>query len=275
VVRRLPRPFLLPVAAAILAAVTAGPVAARVTLPSPGDRSVHDLAGVITPDDARAMERLHRELFTRTGVALVVITVPRLDGEPIEDFALRVGEEWGLGRKGQDRGIVVALAVEERRIHVATGYGVEGYLPDGRVGAILDRYVLPRLRHDDFSGALRQASAALAQASAREFGATLDGEAPTPAAGEENGPLSWGAALFLLLALLLVGGRFLLFMLAREARWRHSARRPRGGFFGGGFGGGTGFGGFGGGGFGGGGFGGGFGGFGGGGFGGGGAGRGF
>ena len=77
------------------------------------------------------LERFHRELFAKTGVAIVVITVPTLDGEPVSDFAVRVGEEWGVGRRGEDRGIVVALAVAERDIFIAAGYGVEGYLPDG------------------------------------------------------------------------------------------------------------------------------------------------
>src|SRR5881397_1399449 len=72
-------------------------VAAKFRLPPSDARSVHDLAGVISPEDARVMEARHRELFDKTGVAIVVITVPDLEGESIEDFAVRVGTEWGVG----------------------------------------------------------------------------------------------------------------------------------------------------------------------------------
>ena len=88
---------------------------------------------------------------------------------------MRVGQQWGVGRKAEDRGVVVALAIEERRVFIATGYGVEGFLPDGRVGSILDQEVVPSLRRDDFSTALTRASAALTAAAAREYGVTIEG----------------------------------------------------------------------------------------------------
>jgi uncharacterized protein len=241
------------------------PAAAEVRLPPPGDRSVHDLASVIRPEDAATMERRHRALFDASGVAIVVVTVPDLEGEPIEDFATRVGTEWGVGRKGEDRGIVVALALAPRRIYVATGYGVEGFLPDGRVGALIDREVMPVLRQGDLSRALVQASAALVAAAAAEYGLNIDGLHPSRGARRQRpgGPKSVVAlAVMALLALL-----FIIFAARNPAAAAILLAASRGGRGRGGLGG------FGGGGFGGGG--GGFGGFGGGGFGGGGAGRGF
>ena len=94
------------------------PAQAQVALPQRADRSVHDLAGVLSAQTVPTLERFHRELFAKTGVAIVVITVPTLDGEPVSDFAVRVGEEWGVGRQGEGRGIVVALAVAERDIFI-------------------------------------------------------------------------------------------------------------------------------------------------------------
>jgi uncharacterized protein len=259
----------VPWAAALLAAggiAAAAPAAARVELPPPGDQSVHDLAAVVRPGDAEAMEGLHRELFGKTGVAIVVLTVPRLDGEPIEELAVRAGSEWGVGRTGEDRGIVVALAIEERRVFIATGYGVEGFLPDGRVGAILDREVRPHLRAGDYSAGLLAASRALASAAAAEYGVALEGLPP------RGRPTRRGPDWIELVVLVFLFGWWGLFIWMR--RLRGAARGWDAGFGGGGFGSGSGGGGFFGGGFGGGSSGG-FGGFGGGGFGGGGAGRGF
>src|SRR6185369_2653387 len=91
----------------LLAAVSAH-AWARLSLPPHGDRSVHDLAGVLDPASETTLERRHTELFQKTGVAILVITVPRLEDETLSDFAVRVGTEWGAGKKGEDRGIVVA-----------------------------------------------------------------------------------------------------------------------------------------------------------------------
>jgi uncharacterized protein len=243
----------------------ASPGAARVTLPPADATSVHDLAQVIAPEDSAAMERLHRELFDKTGVAIVVITVPGLDGEPIEDFALRVGTEWGAGKKGEDRGIVVAFAKAERRVHVATGYGVEEFLPDGRVGGILDTYAIPRFRENDFSQGLLRASQALVGAAAERYGVSIEGSLRAPArgrGGRGGGPLAGLLGLlFMVLLFVLIARHPLLAFLLLSGRGRRGGGFGGGGFRGGGFGGGLGSGGFGG--------------FGGGGFGGGGAGRGF
>jgi uncharacterized protein len=231
-----------------------GSASAQIPLPHPANRSVHDLASVISPEHASAMEATHRQLLEKTGVAIVVITVPRLEGEPIDDFAVRVGTEWGVGKKGEDRGIVVALAIEERRVFVATGYGVEGYLPDGRVGRLLDGYVIPHLRRDDFSTAMLQASAALVSASTQEYGVTLEGGGIPLRRAARPQKFSPLRAIFALVMIAVMGYLFvrhptLFFLLLLSG----AGRRGGGGFRGGGFGGGSGFGGFGGGGFGGGG----------------------
>jgi uncharacterized protein len=239
--------------AALLLAVSAA--IAATPLPPRGDRLIHDEAGVLDGATERRLEARHRELFARTGVAIVVITVPALVDETIEDLAVRVGQTWGVGRRGQDRGLVVALARDDRRIFVATGYGTEGYLPDGRVGALLDEHAVPLLREGRPSEALARLSDALVAAAAREYGVTLGAPAVgTGPAAEPAARTGCGAGSLVLLVLGIAG--FLL--LAR----RHpvlamivfaTMNRGRGGFGHGGFGGGGGFGGFGGGWFGGGG----------------------
>ncbi len=243
------------------------PTAAQVEIPATPGRAVYDQAGVINQSHAQLLEALSRELFEKTGVALVTVTVPRLEGEPIDDFSVRVGTQWGVGRAGEDRGVVVAFALEERRIFIATGYGVEGFLPDGKVGGILDQFVMPHLERNDFSTGLAAAGAAVAGEAAREYGVTITGAAREAPRSRRRGGAGLVGRLIMMLMFLGYMGFFGLFRSARRNRFR----RSRSGFYFGGFGGGYGSGGFGGGGFGGGGFGG----FGGGGFGGGGAGRGF
>jgi uncharacterized protein len=245
------------VACTTLALVMAMAGAALALTPLPRrdlGRSVYDPAGVIGDAHEAQMEAMHAELFRQTGVAIVTIAVPALVDETIADLAVRVGTEWGVGQKGQDRGIVVAFARDDREIYVATGYGVEGYLPDGKVGALLDEHVLPLLRRNDFSAGLYQASVALVAASAREFGVTVSGaEIPRPAPAREPSR-GWTALEWVVRGII---GLVVLYLLIRHPRLLFAMflsgvmRRGRGG--GGGFGRGGGFGGFGGGGFGGGG----------------------
>jgi uncharacterized protein len=255
--------------AVLVLALAPAPARAAFRLPPHDARSVYDFASVVKADDAAQMERWHRALYDKTGVAIVVVTVPDLDGESIEDFATRVGTEWGVGKKGQDLGVVVALSLKPRKIFVATGYGVEGFLPDGRVGGILRSEVMPSLRQNDFSGGLRQASAALTSVAARQYGLTIDGLSEARDAGQsddQSGRLPGPIVLMIIAAIVL----FILVLLPFVVRhpvlaailfsnMRGGGRGGSGGFGGGGGGfGGGGFGGFGGGGFGGGGAGGGF-----------------
>jgi uncharacterized protein len=165
--------------AALLVVAVASAVRAETPLPAalPG-RAVHDGARVMTAPDAEHVEQRAAELFDRTGVAIVVVTVPRLVDETIDELAVRVGTSWGVGRRGEDRGVVIALAVADDVLHVATGYGVESYLNDAKVGRLIDEHAMARLRRGERSAALRSLVDALAGETARHFGVDLGGTAP-------------------------------------------------------------------------------------------------
>ena len=236
---------------ALLLLVAVSVAAAATPLPARSDRLIYDTAGVIDDDAERQLELRHRELLAKADVAIVIVTVPRLVDETIDELAVRVGQGWGVGQKGQDRGLVVALARDDRKIFVATGYGTEGYLPDGRIGGFLDEHALPHLRRDRFGDGVVELSNALVAASAREYGVTLAGAAPV-VQREDAPPGGVGGVLRIVLLVLAMVGFFLL---ARRhpflAMMLLATMGRRGG--GGGFGGGMGSSGFGGGGFGGGG----------------------
>ncbi len=252
----LPKRHIIVACAALLLLGHTAVGGANTPLPRRSARSVYDMAGVISPAHERQMEVFHAELFQKTGVKIVVLTVPKLEGETIEGLAVRVGQEWGAGRKGEDRGIVIAFSLTDRKIFVATGYGVEGYLPDGRVGEFRDQ-VRPHLRRDDFSTGLFQLSAALVAASAAEYGATISGVSRVRRVPQRR---KYGARQIIFGMLGMLG---FLYMLTKHPRLlllmlMFSGRGGYGGGGGGFGGGGGGFGGFGGGGFGGGGAGGSF-----------------
>lgn len=229
--------------------------------------AVNDFANIIPNAYRQRMDALAREVLAKTGTSVVVATVPTIGDNDPADYANRLYQSWGIGKKGEDKGILIFLALKERQVRIETGYGVEGILPDGRVGAILDRDVVPFLRKGEYGRGLLNAMLDVAAVVADDAKASI-GErrvVPQPRRGMEGLPrekgASWAGTLVSLLILAVLFG-----LLLATPQGRSLLPLILLMFLGGGGRGGGGFGGFGGGGFGG---------FGGGSSGGGGAGRGF
>jgi uncharacterized protein len=148
--------------------------AAEPVFPRPAG-AVNDFANVIPPDQRAVMENLAREVLQKTGTAVVVATVPTVGDMAADDYATRLYEAWGIGKRGEDKGVLILLALKERRVRIETGYGVEGILPDGVVGEILRLHVIPHLKQGDYGKGLLNAMTAVSEVIARNAGATLTG----------------------------------------------------------------------------------------------------
>jgi len=220
---------------------------------------VSDYVGVLDDGTVRELDGLISELKQKTGAEIAVVVVKTTKPLSAFDYGMKIAEAWRPGSKGKDNGVVFLVAVDDRELFILPGYGVEGPLPDGRVGEIRDRLIVPAFRRGDYAAGIRAATHELARAIATDAGVTLSGNPP---AALPVSPPSKAFILFLLAILLvifilswrspfwwmLVGPR------SGRRRWGHGVGVPGG--FGGGFGGGGGgggFGGFGGGSFGGGG----------------------
>ena len=212
---------------------------------------VTDQAGVLNPVERAQLQRLSQELQAKTSVEMAVVTIRSLEGGEINDFANRLFEKWGIGKKGKDNGILFLAAIQDRKLRVEVGYGLESVLNDARVGRLLDERVVPYFKREQMGTGLVQGSLAIAEAVARDAGVQLSMGPSTPPRSRRRGPLGGVLPLLVLVALVFVFRRnpFLALLLAGSAR-RHN--RHGGYFGGGGFGGSGGFGGGGFGGFGGG-----------------------
>jgi uncharacterized protein len=241
-----------------------GPAAAEQPFPQPRGL-VNDFAEVIPLEQEQRIEAVTGELHRKTGIPVVVATVSDIGGAEYNEYANRLYESWGIGKKGEDKGVLLFVTVKERKMRIEVGYGSEGVIPDGLAGEVRDRYMIPHLKNDRYGEGLLMGAAAVAQILAKSEGVELTGQVP---AASGSGTRSRKSRGFAFVPIILIG----LFVLLSSRRRGGSGAwlllpllLAGGGRSGGGIGGGGGFGGFGGG----------FGGFGGGMSGGGGAGGGF
>jgi uncharacterized protein len=224
---------------------------------------VNDFAGVIDEKSSAAIEDLAARVKESTGAEIAVITIDSVEPyADIEQYSMALAESWQVGGKDEDNGLIIITSMKERAVRIEVGYGLEGAIPDGRAGEILDTTVLPYLRNGDFGAGFLAATAEVAQEIADEYNVDLGSiegpSAPAPSSGssgERDGGIPAGLIVFFLV-FFLGGGRFfwpLMFLSSITGRRHYRGGFGSSGFGGGSFGGGGGFGGFGGGGFGGGG----------------------
>lgn len=113
---------------------------------------VNDFADVISASDEEKILARGAELKDKTTAQVVVITINDLDGQEPYEYAADIGNEWGVGDKEKDNGVVILLAVDDRKIEIATGDGMDGILPASKAGRIIDVYGMEKLKNNDFSG---------------------------------------------------------------------------------------------------------------------------
>ncbi len=173
-----------------------------------------------------------------TGHQLAVLTIPSLEGDPIEDFSIHVVEAWKLGKKGKDDGVLVLVVSKDRKMRIEVGYGLEGDLPDVAAGRIVKDVMAPRFRSGDFAGGI----AAAVDAVILKTGGQASSGAPTDGSRAEPPARPLGllgriiAGLFKLAFFGIFGGIFLFIWLIN----RFGGPRRGGMFLGGGYGGGGG-----------------------------------
>ncbi len=151
------------------------PVLAAV-LPEPmPELYVHDVSHVLSEATRNRILEEARALEKACGAQIAVLVVPDLGGNDIRSFSHDVASAWKLGDAARDNGILVLLSVQDRKIRVEVGQGLEGCLPDARVGRLLDTYAVPAFRKNDFDAGIAALFAALADVVRAEYGLSTKG----------------------------------------------------------------------------------------------------
>lgn len=211
---------------------------------------VNDFADVIDKTTEDDLQGAAVKLQEQTGAQVVVVTIDSLNDKTIEEYAYGLYNEWGIGQKSKNNGVLLLVAIVERESRIEVGYGLEGILPDSKTGRIQDQYMVPYFKDNDYTTGIAGGTLAVMQQVYSEYGIKIEINDIIP--GSEYYPNTGGNInygwIIPLLIFLLFDWIFLKGSISRGLLFLA--------FFGGGRGGGGGSGrsGFGGGGFGGGGF---------------------
>lgn len=193
---------------AMIAAFLPGTVCPENPLPKPSG-PVNDFAEVITSPYEKRISNLAKELLDKTGVALVLVTMHDLGGADSNEHANRLYNAWGIGKTGEDRGILILVSVREQKMRIRTGSGLKALLSPGQVGEIQDRFVAPLLKQNNYDDGLLNGVVAIAKIISKHAGATIAGDAaPKPAQEDRSGfPIGF--------ALLVPGAAILAFVVCK------------------------------------------------------------
>lgn len=129
---------------AVLGQVAVPPLTARVT----------DLTGTLTAEQKSTLEQRLAAFEARKGSQVAVLMLPSTKPEEIEQYALRVGEAWKIGRKGTDDGVILVVAKDDRRLRIEVGYGLEGAISDAVAKRVISETITPKFKTGDFYGGI-------------------------------------------------------------------------------------------------------------------------
>lgn len=139
-----------------------GVAQAALTFPALTGRVV-DSAQMIDPVVREQLTQQLQALEQTSGDQLVVVTVPDLQGVPIEDYGYQLGRQWGIGQKGKDNGALLIVSRDDRQLRIEVGYGLEGVLTDAQSWVIINQVILPKFKAGNFSQGISDGVAAMIQ----------------------------------------------------------------------------------------------------------------
>lgn len=190
IVRKLVIAFLLCWAGVAVAQLAVPQLTARVT----------DQTGTLSAADIASLDETLAAFEARKGSQIAVLMVPTTQPEDIAQYSIRVVEQWKLGRKGVDDGVLLLIAKDDRRLRIEVGYGLEGALPDATANRIIDEIIVPKFKQGDFAGGVK--------AGVDRIIKVIDGESLPEPAGRTETQGGWSGEDFpvLLILAVIVGG---------------------------------------------------------------------
>ena len=136
---------------------------------------VNDTANILSSDTEKYIIDQNKKLEAKCGAQIVVVTVNNLEGRSIEDYSTELFRDYGIGNKEKNNGVLLIVSVEDRRMRIEVGYGLEGKLNDAKTGRIQDNYIVPYLSDDKWDEGIRNGFNAILAEVCDEYDITIDG----------------------------------------------------------------------------------------------------
>ncbi len=148
------------------------------------DSPVVDTTGTLSAEDKQALQQQALDLQQRKGSQLQILMVASTSPEDIADYAQRVYQQWKIGREKVNDGVLIVVAKDDHRARIQTGYGLEGAIPDAIAWRVIQEYMVPKFRQNDFAGGIKDASAQIVK--------LIDGETLPPPVAQSQQPRDHG-----------------------------------------------------------------------------------
>lgn len=155
--------------------------------PAKSNQLVSDFTNTLSAADVQSLESKLVAYDRETSVQIAIVIIQTLDGHEISDYAFGLGEKWGIGRSGKDNGALILVSIDDRKMWIATGYGLEATLTDAMCKRIIENEMKPNFRNGNFAGGLAAASDAIILATKGEYQGQGGGEGN----GDQPGPIGF------------------------------------------------------------------------------------
>ncbi|MFC1599160.1 TPM domain-containing protein [Candidatus Omnitrophota bacterium] len=208
---------------------------------------VSDFSGVFSSQDKIKLEGLFLEIEQKTSAEVAVVILDTVKPYDIEGYAVGLFESWGIGKKGKDNGVLLLVAVKDRKLRIEVGYGLEGAIPDALAKQVIAQIIVPSFKQGDYAKGVTSGSLAIAQLVAKEYNVELTGLKDLPSLRLPRKESALGGLfrlLFLFIIIFAFRGGFLWWPLLlggslgrRDGYWHGSGFGGSSGGFSGGFGG--------------------------------------
>ena len=179
-------------------------------------RLVNDFVGVLSSTERVQLEQKLRTYNDSTSTQITIVIVKTTEPYPIGDFAFQVGRKWGVGQKGKNNGLVLAWATQTRKVFIATGYGLEGAIPDAIAKRIISNTIAPAFKQEQYYQGLDEATTEIIQRASGEYQAEPD---------TNTGDGGSGALIFALIIFIII-----IFIISRRNKGGGSNRNRGGGW---------------------------------------------
>jgi uncharacterized protein len=167
--------------------------------PSP-PKLVNDFTQTLTTEQVQALENKLVAYDDSTSSQVAVVIIPTTGDYPIEDVALRILRDWGVGNQGKNNGIVLLIAKDDRKVRIEVGYGLEGAIPDMIAASIIDHEITPNFKEGNYYRGLDEGTQAIFKAASGEY------KAPADYSKRKKKGLNIGTIIFIIIILIIVFG---------------------------------------------------------------------